>query len=235
LKLANHNGKPEIFHSIQGEGPSAGVPSVFVRSSLCNLKCSWCDTPYTWDWTRFKKDDEILEVAISDVVDAVHQYSSRNVVLTGGEPLLHQPDWCEVMDRLRARDPKYRFEVETNGTLRPSPEFLDRIDQINVSPKLENSGNSAAAREKGGILPWLGKCEKAFFKFVVSGENDLMEIGWLVEGYGMNRDRVYLMPEGRTHEDMKKTQLFVVNACLQSGFRYSDRLHVRLWGDERGT
>ena len=125
MKLAKLSGGPEIFHSVQGEGPSSGLPSVFVRSSLCNLHCVWCDTDYTWNWvgTRFRherdadpsyrkyeKRHQIVELSPQEVVDGVIAYPCRNVVLTGGEPLIQQDDFRQVMTALRATS-QSRFSV----------------------------------------------------------------------------------------------------------------------------
>ena len=182
MKLACKSpGVPEVFFSVQGEGLSIGVPSVFIRSSLCNLHCVWCDTDYTWNWegtpfrhrrdadpgyAKYKKSEQIIEMPVAEIAAMVLQYSGRNVVLTGGEPLLQQEGWIEVVKALRARDLAFRFEVETNGTLIPKSEFSELIAQFNVSPKLANSGQSLELRKKPAALAWFASSPVANFKFV---------------------------------------------------------------------
>jgi 7-carboxy-7-deazaguanine synthase len=249
MKLAILNDAPEIFRSVQGEGVSAGVPSVFVRTSLCNLHCVWCDTDYTWNWegtdfphvrdaetgySKHRMEDWISDVGVDEVADRVEALACMNVVLTGGEPMLHQKDLTELMRTLRARSIAYRFEIETNGTLAPTPEFDQLVDQYNVSPKLQNSGNPERLRISDKALRALAGNGHAWFKFVVTGEFDITEILKLVERHTIPRDRVLLMPEGTTADALKAHAESVMQLCQSHGFRYSDRLHVRVWGKERG-
>jgi 7-carboxy-7-deazaguanine synthase len=240
---------PEIFHSVQGEGISIGIPSVFIRASFCNLHCIWCDTDYTWNWegtsfahlrdaepgyAKYKKVDQIVRMDAADIADAVFQYPARNVVLTGGEPLLQQKDWVDVITALRTHDPAYRFEVETNGTLIPTPEFARLIAQFNVSPKLANSVQSLRIREKPAALAWFVVCPDANFKFVCDTVDDITEVLALAEKYAIPAARISLMPQGTSGAQLDGRGRWLVEQCKQHGFRYSDRLHVRLWGNLRG-
>lgn len=156
LKLARLNGEPEIFYSIQGEGKSIGVPSVFVRTALCNLHCIWCDTDYTWNWEgtrfshvndanpayrKFRMDEWVAECEVTETAEKIAAYRCKNIILTGGEPMMQQERLAELMETLKAGIPGARFETETNGTIVPAAEFDALIDQYNVSPKLANSNN----------------------------------------------------------------------------------------------
>ncbi len=250
LKLAQLGGRPEIFHSIQGEGKSMGVPSVFVRTSLCNLHCIWCDTDYTWNWTgtpfrhlndnkpgyqKFDKKTWIARCTVPEVVSAVARFPCHNVILTGGEPMLQQPGLVALMQALRQISPNYRFEVETNGTLRPSADFEAAIDQYNVSPKLENSGNTLKLREKPAVYPYFAQSPKASFKFVLAEKNDLDEVLALVDRYAITAEKVWLMPEGANRQTLNSRRRWVVEVCKTFGFRYTDRLHVQIWGSKKGV
>lgn len=250
IKLACLRGKPEIFYSIQGEGKSIGVPSVFVRTSLCNLHCIWCDTDYTWNWEgtrflhkndgkpgyrKFSKKEWIVEYEIAAVAEAVAQYSCSNVILTGGEPMLQQAGLVQLMRRLCAQSDNYHFEVETNGTLIPTLEFDKQIHQYNVSPKLQNSGNPQKLREKSGALRFFARSPKANFKFVVSEPSDMEEILSLLKRYDIPSDRVWLMPEGSSATVLNKRRKWLVEICKKHGFRYSDRIHVQIWGAKKGV
>lgn len=250
MKIAQLNGKGEIFHSLQGEGRSLGVPSVFIRSSLCNLHCTWCDTDYTWNWTgtpfkhrrdsqpgyqKFRKEDQIIELTPAEIVSEVSQYPSRNIVLTGGEPMLHQDDWIQIIDGLRAIDSSYTVEIETNGTLLPEPELDARLTQYNVSPKLTNSANPDHLRERPEVLKFYAANPKAYFKFVISQEADLAEVLALQERYAIPSRRIYLMPCGTSVADLNARQMLLVETCQRYGFNFTDRLHIRLFGEKRGV
>ena len=250
LKLARLNGQPEIFYSIQGEGKSMGLPSVFVRTSLCNLHCIWCDTDYTWNWTgtrfqhandakpgytKFDKKSWIAQCAIEDVAAAVAQYPCRNVILTGGEPMLQQPTLVQLMRLLRRTDPNYHFEVETNGTLLPTPEFQEQINQYNVSPKLENSNNSRKLREKPAVYRFFAADVRALFKFVLAEKTDLEEVLQLMTQYSIPAEKIWLMPEGNTRQKLLQRRRWLVEVCKQYNFRYTDRLHVQIWGSRKGV
>jgi organic radical activating enzyme len=248
VKLARLSDGPEIFFSVQGEGPSIGRPSVFVRCSLCNLHCVWCDTDYTWNWvgtefrhvrdanpkyTKFEKRDEIVELAPGAVAELVMRHPCRNVVLTGGEPMIQQTECQDLMSALRAADPSYRFEVETNGTFVPQPAFHECIDQYNVSPKLGNSGVALPMREKEEALAFFVSVA-ANFKFVIQSQQDLDEVNTLVQRYGLSPDHVFLMPEGQTSAVVRERSVWLVEICKRHGYRFSDRLHLHLFGEGRG-
>ncbi len=250
LKLARINGGAEIFHTLQGEGVSAGVPAVFVRLSLCNLHCTWCDTDYTWNWKgtpfthendalpgyeKFDKADQLIELDVAEIAAEVANYPTRRVVLTGGEPLLQMDGLEALIDALRTIDPDYVFEVETNGTRVPSVGMAERVDQFNVSPKLANSGNKENLRIQREAFEFFAACSKAWFKFVVVEESDLEEIRALVSEFEIPRHRVLLMPEGRSEQAINAHRELVIGACLEEGFRFGDRLHLRLFGAKRGT
>jgi 7-carboxy-7-deazaguanine synthase len=250
LKLACLHGQPEIFHSIQGEGKSLGVPSVFVRTTLCNLHCVWCDTDYTWNWQgtrfahvndadpayrKFDKREWVTERDIDEVATRVAQYPCRNVILTGGEPLLQQPGLVALMHALRAHDPAYRFETETNGTLQPTPEFDAAIDQYNVSPKLANSGNTVRLRERPLIYRFFAAHPKASFKFVVAERSDLAEVLALTTRYQIPAEKVWLMPMASTRAALARRRQWLVEVCKAYNFRFSDRLHIEIWGKKKGV
>lgn len=251
LLLARLQGEPEIFYSVQGEGKSIGIPAVFVRTSLCNLHCFWCDTDYTWNWahTRFEhandarpeyrkfvKKDWIDACSIEDVADRIRAFDRPHVILTGGEPMLQQPALLNLMNRLR-EDWKRAvfFEIETNGVIRPDATFDAAIDQYNVSPKLENSRNPRKLREKPAVYRFFAGSPKAFFKFVVAEKSDLDEVLDLINRYRIAPEKVWLMPEGNTREALAARREWLVEVCKTYGFRFSDRLHVQIWGEKKGV
>lgn len=241
MKLARMpDGSPEIFYTLQGEGRNTGRPSIFIRSSLCNLHCRWCDTDYTWNWEdtdfvhesgrKYKREEQIIDFSIEEICAAVSRFPCSNFVLTGGEPLIQEKAWTELMGALPGH-----FEIETNGTLQPGEGFLERINQINVSPKLENSGIEASLRSKPEVLKSLAATGKADFKFVVGNESDFAEIQALCESAGIPGARIFLMPKANSVSELEANQGFVAALAQEHGLNYSDRLHLRLFGAKRGV
>ena len=226
------SGEPEIFHSIQGEGVSAGTPTVFLRLATCNLACTWCDTRYTWDWRSFDYAAGVLEMVLEEVESRVLGFKRPRLVITGGEPLLQQTALAPLVASLTGQG--FYCEVETNGTIAPSQEMIEGVSQWNVSPKLENSGNRARAREVPDALSAFGRLETAYFKFVVSDARDVDEAAEVVTRHGLASERVMLMPEGTTAETVRERGAWVAEACMERGYSFSPRLHILLWGDERG-
>ena len=165
------SGRPEIFHSLQGEGVNIGAATVFLRLAQCNLACSWCDTKYTWDWDNYRYEDEVMTLPVEEVRDAVLAYGCPHLVITGGEPLLQQRELASLAAELRQSG--FFCEVETNGAIFPIPELATHIDQWNVSPKLANSGNPLARRTIPAVLEGFARLPNAYFKFVLVSPGDL--------------------------------------------------------------
>ncbi|MFN3472911.1 MAG: 7-carboxy-7-deazaguanine synthase QueE [Blastomonas sp.] len=243
LRLATTTpGEPEIFHSLQGEGISAGRPSVFVRLSGCNLACRWCDTPYTWYFTghngqhrggqTFERRDNSLTLDIDDAVRRITAFECRHIVFTGGEPLLQQPALAALCDLL---GPDYHIELESNGTVALTPAFDRYVDQLNLSPKLDHSGNDRALRLNEAALANYALDPRAWFKFVVDQPCDAEEIAELAERCGIAPERILLMPEGTSAAQLHERSRWLGPLCLERGWRFTDRLHIHLYGDTRGT
>lgn len=233
LKVSRQpSSEPEIFRSIQGEGVSAGAPSVFLRLATCNLACAWCDTRYTWDWSKYRFSQEVMSMSVEDVEERILAYDCRRLVITGGEPLLQQSALGPLALSLRGRG--FHCEVETNGTLVPEAAMVEAVSQWNVSPKLANSGNLPERREAADALRSFSELDCAYFKLVIAEPSDLGEADELVERYRIPAGRVVLMPEGVTPEAVSERGRWVAEACASRGYRFSTRLHILLWGDERG-
>ena len=233
LKLSRlPSGEPEIFASIQGEGVSLGMPSTFIRLSLCNLACGWCDTKYTWDWSNHDPGVEIVQVECSDIVARVDQLGVTNVVITGGEPLMQQGPLSDLTAELYRRG--HRIEVETNGTLTPNEAVRSHVAQWNVSPKLANSGNSRARRLIDRPLGWFATSSSAWFKFVIEAPSDLSEVESLQTRFSVPSERVILMPQGISKGELRDHSSWLAEQCSKRGYRFSTRLQILLWGDERG-
>jgi len=224
----------EIFHSIQGEGMLVGVPSVFVRVSGCNLRCVWCDTPYA-SW-----QPEGGEMTVASVLAAVAEFDCKHVVLTGGEPMIFR-DVVPLTRGLRERG--RHITIETAGTV-----WQDVVcDLASVSPKLNNAtphdrdggkyvAMHEAARLNLAVLRRFVAPGAYQFKFVVERAEDLTEIEALIaEVGGVDRQRVWLMPQGVTREELASRATWLARVCKQSGFRYGPRLHIELFGNTRGT
>jgi len=226
------DGRPEIFASVQGEGVSMGVPSTFVRLAMCNLRCRWCDTAYTWDWERFDRAASTMAMTAEEAAAVVRALPPRNVVITGGEPLLQRRQLVPLVGALR--DEGYRLEVETNGTVGPGP-LAELIDQFNVSPKLAHAGNAGLRRIVPGVLREFGATGRAWFKFVVAAPGDLEEVRGVCAAGNIPPERVVLMPEGTSAAVLNERGQWLAEACAREGYRFSTRLHILLWGDRRGV
>jgi len=225
----------EVFGpTIQGEGIHQGQLVGFVRLANCNLACSWCDTPYSWDWSRFDKNAEIAEYEIADLVDIIRLWEVDRVILTGGEPLLQQDALIELARAL----PLIKFDIETNGTIAPKEELATLIDMFCVSPKLSHSGDVYKKRIKTPSITRfveLANQGKAFFKFVCKQDSDFQEIDLIREEYKMSNRHVWIMPEGANIEDQMNNLQKITDTVVNHSYNLTTRLHVLAWGSKRGV
>lgn len=224
----------EIFYSIQGEGRLLGVPSVFIRTSGCNLRCVWCDTPYT-SWNPEGKN-----WSVKKILGAVAKYPNRHVVITGGEPLLA----AEIDDlTLQLKQRSTHITIETAATIfKPLA-----ADLISMSPKLANStpwkrarGKFAAMHERRRlncdvIQNYLDDYDYQL-KFVVERREDFVEIGEMLNQLrNVDPARVMIMAQGTKNRELNRKAKWIVELCKQYGFSYTPRLHIQLFGNRRGT
>lgn len=211
----------ERFESFQGEGPWTGQRCVFLRFSRCNLKCGFCDTPESWDWSRYNPTEVSERVPVTELVSWVRERAVDMMVITGGEPMLQQP----AMAALAREVANVRVQVETNGTIAPTPELASLVDLWVVSPKLANSGMTYSARIKPSSLTALTATGRAVFKFVVTDpDHDLDEIAQLVDEHQLAP--VWVMPEGATREKVLAGMDALYGAATERGWNVSTRLHI---------
>ena len=235
-------GEPEIFASLQGEGASIGRPSVFVRLSRCNLACQWCDTAYTWrfagdnrphrDDRSFARGDNQVSLDPGDVAARMRAFGVPRLVITGGEPLLQA---AGLVPMIAALGQGFHIEVETNGTVAPAPALDGMIHQYNVSPKLAHSGNPAELALIPDRLDAWAQDPRAFFKFVIASADDLDEVKAIAQTYAIPPGRLFVMPEGTDSATLRERTRWLAEAAMQAGWRFTDRLHIHLYGDTRGT
>lgn len=223
----------EIFYSIQGEGSLVGVPSVFVRTSGCNLRCTWCDTPYT-SW-----NPEGNDLQLDEILEQIGAFKAAHIVLTGGEPMI-APQIVALTERVRACG--MHITIETAGTVYAPV----ACDLMSISPKLANStpteregGRWAARHERLRFQPEILRRLTTMYpfqlKFVVSSPADLAEIETIRTACNANPAQVILMPEGISRDTLRERALWIAEICKETGYRLSPRLHVDLWGDRRGV
>ncbi len=227
----------ELFYSVQGEGLLAGVPSVFVRTSGCNLRCRWCDTPYA------SSEPEGEQQTVEEIVARVREYPARHAVLTGGEPMLAKG----IEDLARTlKEAGYHITIETAGTIEP-----DGIacDLASLSPKLADStpdveqfGEGWSKRHEESriqqeVLNAWAVGYSCQFKFVVSDSGDMEEIEKILEAVTPRPEpgRVLLMPEGTDSATLQERSQIVAELCKETGYRFCPRLHIDLYGDTKGT
>ena len=227
----------EIFHSLQGEGELTGVPSVFVRTSGCNLRCAWCDTPYA-SWNPEGTMQSVAQI----VAEVVSHSTTQHVVLTGGEPMIAK-DLRPLAAELKALG--RHITIETAATVAP-----DGIacDLASLSPKLLNSApdpiEHTAWRKKHEATRWQPDVVRAWidryayqFKFVVARPEDVEELEYMLAALQREipRHKVLLMPEATSLEKMRSRATWLGELCKARGYRYAHRLHIELYGNRRGT
>ena len=226
----------EVFYSLQGEGSLVGVPSVFIRTSGCNLRCAWCDTPYA-SWNPEGKTQ-----AIDELIAEVERHPTEHVVLTGGEPMI-AAGIRELAAELKLLG--YHLTIETAGTV--APEAI-ACDLSSLTPKLLNSAptsvehavwhkpHEATRWQPDVIRQWIERYPYQF-KFVVSSPTDVDELEGMLKKLGREipRHQVLLMPEARTLDTMRQRAVWLPDLCKARGYRYAHRLHIELWGNKRGV
>ena len=228
----------EVYSSLQGEGRLAGTPSVFVRTSGCNLRCSWCDTPFTsWKPSGTNR-------SVNDLVQEVLSHNLTHVVITGGEPLL-SPDINLLCNRLKKS--KQHITIETAATVIPDKD-PPSVNLMSLSPKLQSSTPASKTgwqrrhedrRRRDDVIQRL-RATPSQIKFVIDSPSDLDEaILWLGELGIRPRSKearhVYLMPQGVTLPQLQKETGWLHSACESLGFQFCQRHHISWFGNTRGT
>lgn len=227
----------ETFTSRQGEGRLAGTNSFFIRTSGCNLRCWFCDTPYaSWqpegDW-----------MTIDRLVDAAKSSGCDHVVLTGGEPLLPM-SVVELVRRLR--DVPLHVTIETAGTL-----FRDAFaDLVSISPKLAGSGPKADSPDDSprehrrheasrwrpqAIRQLIANSQDYQLKFVVDDANDFKDAVRAASEIGVAPQNVWIMPQGTSETELDARAKWIIPLCDDHGYQFCDRMHIRWYGNRRGT
>jgi 7-cyano-7-deazaguanosine (preQ0) biosynthesis protein QueE len=226
----------EIFGpTVQGEGPYAGSRAMFVRFGGCNLSCSWCDTPYTWDSSRFNLRTQIASWAVEDILEQLPA-SGGLVVLTGGEPLMYseRPVFEELLVQLRARG--FVIHVESNATIAPPRPVIELVDVFVLSPKLPNAGPHKLQQDPALARRWISIAagNEVHLKIVCADRSDVAAAAELARTWGWPAGRTWVMPQGATAVDLQIRWPIVLDAAIDQGLNASHRLHVLAWGDIRG-
>jgi 7-carboxy-7-deazaguanine synthase len=218
--------------TVQGEGPSVGRQCAFLRLTGCNLTCSWCDTPYTWDWTglngvKYDKSKETRLMTVDDVWEQLRAYRVPLVVISGGEPMMQQDALAPLVESLTAQG--VDVEIETNGTIKPSI----KPTRFNVSPKLAHSGvTRKKAIKPVNLSAYVGQ---SIFKFVCQTLTDLDEVQAIADECLIPNEAIWIMPEGRDPITLQQHTDTIADAVIQRGWNITPRLHVMIWGHRRGV
>jgi len=213
----------ECFNSLQGEGKYVGKNSIFLRLSGCNLACLFCDSQYHLKGHIMSTDD---------IKKEIEKYNSNYLVITGGEPLIQQEGLIELLSILPK---KYFVTIETNATIMPNENLFDLVNHWSCSPKLASSGNDIDKRINYDVLKFYNQCYDSIFKFVVSNRKDLKETLFLEDQLQLNKDKIYLMPEGKTIMELNMRTQSIINMCKENNFHFSPRLHILVWGTKKGV
>lgn len=220
----------EIFGpTIQGEGPHTGQRATFLRLGGCNLTCSWCDSAYTWDGKRYSLKEELHKRSASELAETIRRKDAELLVLTGGEPLLQQG--TSLFHLLHSLEADCHVDVETNGTIRPTLDLIALVQLFVVSPKLGHAEVPNAIRmdvlEYYSTLP-------SVLKIVCRTTADVEEAARLADEACFPRSQTWVMPEGIHPAQVLMRQRDLADATLALGMNLSSRLHVLIWGNERG-
>lgn len=221
----------EVFGpTFQGEGPHTGTRCGFVRLGLCNLSCEWCDTPYTWDRSRYDVDAECPPTSVEDVHHRLRALGVDTVVLSGGEPLVHKATLRDLLV------PAWTWHAETNGTIRPPAWWAERVQHTSISPKVNTRDPAKRRLRYGALEEWnaLAAAGSAAFKFVASHPGDLHHVATVVDRVGIAPAHVWVMPEGRDVDALLARHRVLAPLVLARGWNTTTRLHTLLYGEERG-
>lgn len=231
----------EIFGpTFQGEGPSVGRRCAFLRLGGCGLHCSWCDTPYTWRYSEahphegnviYDPRKEIKQLSAVEINNQLRQIPVDMLVVSGGEPMLQQGKLMRLLPEVMRWS--WRVEVETAGVIFPTDNFIKYVNQFNVSPKLEHSGNSVEIRYKPDILRRFQAQSGCIFKFVVQQISDLKEVDAIVQECGLTN--VWIMPEGIDSKTLLERATLLADEVSKRGYNMTNRLHILTWGSKRGV
>lgn len=223
----------EIFGpTIQGEGCHTGHRVGFLRLAGCNLACVWCDTPYSWDWSKYDKNEESHKMFIEDIAQAIRPMKVKRLIVTGGEPMLQQRTFPAIAEATGCL-----LDIETNGTVVPKDEIIDSVDMFVVSVKLTHAGDSEQARIKWDAIAKfaeLAEQGKAIFKFVAQDPSDFVEAQHIVDTGKIPTHSVWVMPEGMTAEKQLESMRGIADWVIEQGWNLSPRIHTLIWNLERG-
>lgn len=223
----------EIFGpTIQGEGIHTGHRVGFLRLAGCNLACVWCDTPYSWDWSKYDKNEESHKMFIEDIADAIRPMKVKRLIVTGGEPMLQQRLFPAIREATGCL-----LDIETNGTIVPKDEIIDSVDMFVVSVKLAHAGDSDEARIKWEAIfrfAELAEQGKAIFKFVAQDSCDFEEAQEIVDAACIPDQAVWIMPEGMTADTQLASMRNIADWVIEQGWNLSPRIHTLIWNLERG-
>lgn len=230
----------EVFGpTIQGEGPYAGQRCLFVRLGGCNLSCAPCDTPYTWDGSRYRLREQITPTPVGQVLDTLDELAGPHrpnlVIVTGGEPLLHRHSTA-FTTLLQQVGTWATVQIETNGTLLPAPGQLGPQVQCVVSPKLSGpmATDPAPRRLTAALDYWATRActGHAWFKIVCAADDDVTAAAHFADRHAIPRHRIWIMPEAGHADQVIPGARTLVSAALTEGFNLTLRQHLLLWPDE---
>jgi len=214
----------------QGEGPHTGLRTGFVRLGLCNLRCEWCDTPYTWDTTRYDVDKECPPTTVQEVHERLRRIGVRTVCLSGGEPLVHAKHLPALLVD------EWTWHAETNGTIAPPWWWDQRVEHTTVSPKINTRDPYKRRIKPEALAAWntLARAGAAAFKFVCRTPADLGSVAALATMEHIAPEHIWIMPEGVNAGELLHRHRVLAQGIADRGYNTTTRLHALLYGEERG-
>lgn len=242
----------EFFYSIQGEGKTSGYPAIFLRLGGCNLLCGgsgtvedkklhglaqWrCDTIEVWKKSKAYEPNELVKAMDQSFGFLNLLYKGVRIIITGGEPLLQM---AGIEAFLKYLEDEFvilpGLEIETNCTIIPTDFICRRVDQFNVSPKLESSGADMVLAARPKVLEWFSRQSKTTFKFVVCSEGDILSVNEISSIYDIPPQKVWLMPSASSRKELLVNNKMVADGCKQFQFNFTSRLQLEIWNKTVGV
>ena len=237
----------EMFYSLQGEGPSMGRTSIFLRLKGCNLSCGGkhtirsgkLDSGATWRCDSIESWIQGEQLSFESIINFWFQQKwnlAEQLIITGGEPLLQSVALTEFIPKVKEKLTHIKIEIESNGTVLPPDTWESKTLYFNISPKLCNSGMPKNKRIQAECINYFKEYPRSIFKFVLSSIQDYEEIKTTyIDVFKIPPSKIWLMPAADNRERLQELSKDIAELALKHHHSFSHRLHIYLWDQKTGV